>query len=124
MSRSLKLRSKSFKLSVISDYYSSGMSKVSCAKKWNIPTSTLYDWLSSCTNEKEAVSLQSESKDSVMDTASSDYSRLLQENENLRRSLELERLRVKAYERLLEIIKEEDGIDLLKKVVPSNRQPE
>lgn len=115
MSRPLKLHSESFKLSVISDYYSSGMSKMSCARKWNIPLSTLYDWLSSCPNEKKAVSLQSESKDSNMDNASSDYSRLLQENENLRRSLELERLRVKAYERLLEIVKEEDGIDLLKK---------
>lgn len=115
MSRVLKLHSESFKLSVVSDYYSSGMSKKSCAKKWNIPTATLYGWLDSCTNEKKVVSLQPKSKDSVMDNTSLAYSQLLRENENLRHSLELERLRVKAYERLLEIIKEEDGIDLLKK---------
>jgi len=33
----------------------------------------------------------------------------------LEKSLEYERLRVKAYERLIEIAKQEDGIDVLKK---------
>ena len=37
------------------------------------------------------------------------------ENERLRRESEWQRLRVAGYERLLEIIKQEDGIDLLKK---------
>ncbi len=34
---------------------------------------------------------------------------------NLQKSLEYERLRVAAYERLIEVVKKEDGIDLLKK---------
>jgi len=37
------------------------------------------------------------------------------ENERLRREAEYHKLRVSGYERLLEVIKEEDGIDLLKK---------
>ena len=37
------------------------------------------------------------------------------ENERLRCEAEYHKLRVAGYERLLEIIKEEDGIDLLKK---------
>ena len=37
------------------------------------------------------------------------------ENERLRREAEYHKLRVAGYERLLEIVKQEDGIDLLKK---------
>lgn len=37
------------------------------------------------------------------------------ENERLRREVEYNKLRAIGYERLLEIIKHEDGIDLLKK---------
>ena len=41
--------------------------------------------------------------------------KLRAENEKLRHNLEFERLRVRAYERLIEIVKEEYGIDVLKK---------
>ena len=34
---------------------------------------------------------------------------------HITKSLEYERLRVSAYERLIEIVKQEDGIDVLKK---------
>lgn len=37
------------------------------------------------------------------------------ENEKLRRALEYQKLKVAGYERLLEIVRQEDGIDLLKK---------
>ena len=49
-----------------------------------------------------------DAKDQVIDD-------LRAENERLRQENEWHRLRVVAYERLLEIIKKEDGIDLLKK---------
>ena len=38
-----------------------------------------------------------------------------EEDERLRREAEYHKLRVAGYERLLEIVKQEDGIDLLKK---------
>ena len=50
-----------------------------------------------------------------MDAKSEMLEQLRTENEKLRRNLEFERLRVRAYERLIEIVKEEDGIDVLKK---------
>ena len=49
-----------------------------------------------------------DAKDQVIDDLRAENERLKQENE-------WQRLRVAAYERLLEIIKAEDGIDLLKK---------
>jgi DNA polymerase III sliding clamp (beta) subunit (PCNA family) len=64
-------------------------------------------------NAEKSVSLQSKSKS--MDATSEMLEKLRAENEKLRRNLEFERLRVRAYERLIEIVKEEDGIDVLKK---------
>ena len=49
-----------------------------------------------------------DAKDQVIDD-------LRAENERLKKENEWHRLRVAAYERLLEIVKKEDGIDLLKK---------
>ena len=50
-----------------------------------------------------------------MDAKDQAIENLRVENERLRREVEYNRLRVAGYERLLEIIKQEDGIDLLKK---------
>lgn len=45
----------------------------------------------------------------------SDILALQERISQLEKSLEYERLRVSAYERLIEIVKQEDGIDVLKK---------
>jgi hypothetical protein len=50
-----------------------------------------------------------------MDAKDQALENLRVENERLRREVEYQKLRVTGYERLLEIIKQEDGIDLLKK---------
>jgi hypothetical protein len=50
-----------------------------------------------------------------MDAKDQALENLRVENERLRREVEYQKLRVIGYERLLEIIKEQDGIDLLKK---------
>ena len=55
-------------------------------------------------------SIQMDAKDQALED-------LRVENEKLRREVEYQKLKVAGYERLLEIIKHEDGIDLLKKMV-------
>ena len=117
MSKTRNIYSESFKLQVLSDYYANGSQLLATARKWNIPDSSLWSWLNaSCKNEKKVVSLQSETKaDLPMQENQPTIQELQQQVVNLQKSLELERLRVAAYERLIEVVKKEDGIDLLKK---------
>lgn len=117
MSKRKSIYSDSFKLQIVSDYYATGCHVHATAKKWGIPPSCIYDWLNAtCTNEKKVVSLQSElEKDSTMQDNQSTIQELQEQVSNLQKSLEYERLRVAAYERLIEVVKKEDGIDLLKK---------
>ena len=113
MKRTLNRYSQSFKQQVLDDHFQSGMSQAGCCRKWNIPLTTLSSWLRTCTSQEKSVSLQPNSIH--MDAKDQALENLRVENERLRREAEHHKLRVAAYERLLEIIKEEDGIDLLKK---------
>ena len=113
MKRTLRRYSQSFKQQVLDDYFQSGMSQVECYTKWKIPQKTFNSWLCTCKCGEKNVSLQSNSIH--MDAKDQALENLRVENERLRREAEYHKLRVAGYERLLEIIKEEDGIDLLKK---------
>ena len=105
--------SESFKRQVLDDYFQSGMSQHDFAKKYQIHVNTLNTWINACKNGSKSVSLRSNSIH--MDAKDQALENLRIENEKLRREVEYHKLRVAGYERLLEIIKEEDGIDLLKK---------
>ena len=105
--------SRSFKQQVLDDYFQSGVSQLECAKKWKIPSTTFYTWTAACKNVEKNVSLCSNSIH--MDAKDQALENLRVENERLRREVEYQKLKTAGYERLLEIIKEEDGIDLLKK---------
>jgi transposase-like protein len=113
MSRKKNSYSESFKEQILEDYFRNGGSKDACAKRWGVPTTSFQNWLNACGNEKKSVSLQPQLKD--MDAKDQVIDDLRTENERLKKENEWHRLRVVAYERLLEIIKKEDGIDLLKK---------
>ena len=113
MKRTLNHYSQSFKQQVLDDYFQSGMTQVECYTKWRIPQNTLNTWLRSCKNGLKSVSLRSNSIH--MDAKDQALENLRVENEKLRREVEYQKLKVAGYERLLEIIKHEDGIDLLKK---------
>ena len=101
------------KRSILDLYFKSGLSCRQFALQHGIDRSTLSLWLSSCKNAEKSVPLQS--KLIGMDAKDEMLEKLRAENEKLRHNLEFERLRVRAYERLIEIVKEEDGIDVLKK---------
>lgn len=117
MSKTKKHYSESFKLQVLSDYYANGNHLRPTCRKWDVSCDCLCRWIkASCTNEKKVVSLQPETKDDpIMQDNQPTIQELQQQVANLQKSLEFERLRVIAYERLIEIVKKEDGIDLLKK---------
>ena len=101
------------KHSILDLYFKSGLSCRQFALQHGIDRSTLSLWLSSCKNAEKSVPLQS--KLISMDAKDEMLEKLRAENKKLRHNLEFERLRVRAYERLIEIVKEEDGIDVLKK---------
>ena len=113
MKRNRHSYSASFKQQVLDDYFLSGMSQSACSQKWQIPLCTFGLWLKTCTNREKVVPLHSNSIH--MDAKDQAIENLRVENERLRREVEYNKLRVAGYERLLEIIKQEDGIDLLKK---------
>lgn len=112
-----KSYSELFKMQVLSDYYESGCSLRPTCRKWGIADAQLLRWAKDiCIIEKKVVSLQSETKEpDTMEPNQPTVASLQEEINNLKKSLEYERMRVVAYERLIEIVKEEDGIDLLKK---------
>ena len=105
--------SQSFKQQVLDDYFQSGMSQSACARKWKIHQTTISNWLSTCINQEKAVPLHANSIH--MDAKDQAIADLRLENERLRKEVEYNKLRAAGYERLLEIVKQEDGIDLLKK---------
>ena len=108
MKRTLNRYSQSFKQQVLDDYFQSNVDQRECASQ-----STLFTWLTSCRSQEKSVSLHSNSIH--MDTKDQAIENLRVENERLRREAEYHKLRVAGYERLLEIVKQEDGNDLLKK---------
>ena len=105
--------SQSFRQQVLEDYFQSGMSQGECARKWKIKYNTINLWISTCKNQEKRVPLHSNLFH--MDAKDQAIADLRVENERLLREVEYNKLRVAGYERLLEIIKQEDGIDLLKK---------
>ena len=105
--------SQSFKQQVLDDYFQSGKSQAECAHAWKIKRCTLTLWVKTCTSQKKVVPLRP--KSNIMDAKDHAIENLRVENERLRREVEYQKLKVSGYERLLEIVKQEDGIDLLKK---------
>ena len=104
---------ESFRRQVLEDYFSSNGTIKACATRWGIPWTSLNNWLKTCKNAQKSVSLRQNAIH--MDPKDQAIADLRLENERLRREAEYHKLRAAGYERLLEIVKQEDGIDLLKK---------
>lgn len=117
MSTKRRTFTEAFKMQVLSDYYSNGCNARATARKWGIVYQNILRWLqASCQNQNKDVSLPQEEPKNDMRAEEKQNILALQERiSQLEKSLEYERLRVAAYERLIEIVKQEDGIDVLKK---------
>lgn len=108
-----------FKLRVLSDYYQSGMSKGFISRKWGITHPTLIKWEKLWPIDSKALSLPAEIISTYrMSGKGRDKSdeQILQERISaLERSLQIERMRCRALEKVIEIAEREEGISILKK---------
>ncbi len=127
MSRGRKLYSEEFKLSVISDYYSSGMSKKSCRRKYQLKSdSTLLYWLRKYGYEEKVVSLPSEPD--VEEMANRSKEEYKDENAQLKRRIKelekaLEFSRLETIARDLMIDKAEEYFDIAIRKKSGAKQP-
>lgn len=117
MSSTRRTFTAAFKMQVLSDYYSNGCHLYATARKWNLTPQNIWRWIdAACKNQNKDVPLpQDVSQTDMMTEEKQNISALRERITQLEKSLEYERLRVSAYERLIEIAKREDGVDVLKK---------
>lgn len=114
--------SEEFKLSVIRDYYSSGMSKYACVRKYHLSgSSVLLDWLRKYETEKNCVPLQPEplDGDEMAKRSSEDYkdeiAQLKKRNRELEKALEFSRLETLARDMMIDKAEELFDIPIRKK---------
>lgn len=108
-----------FKLQVLQEYYSSGQSKYFIEHKWNLNHGSLRLWEKIFPIEDFPLPLPSETIEAYkMAHEKQDLSNeeILQKRiDDLRRSLEYEKMRSRAFEKMIEIAEQEEGISILKK---------
>jgi transposase-like protein len=111
--------SDDFKLQVLSDYYQGGMSKNFTARKWGIDSHLITNWMKIWPIDSEALSLPDEIISTYRmggkDRGKSDEQILQERIADLERSLQMERMRCRALEKVIEIAEREEGISILKK---------
>ena len=121
MSRKYQTYSEEFKLSVIRDYYSSGMSKKACVRKYGLSgDATFLNWLRKYENQKNVVSLQpgpdedemaNRSKDSYKD----ENAQLKKRIRELEKALEFSRLETLSRDMMIDKAEEYFDIAIRKK---------
>ena len=111
--------SDSFKMKVLVDYYSSDQSQASILRKWNVSWGSMYQWLKRWPVDSKSLSLPSETIERYRmahkETKLTDADILRKKVTELQQALELEKMRSRAYEKLIEIAEAEEGISILKK---------
>lgn len=108
-----------FKLEVLRDLYSSEQSAYSIARKWQVEVSNLYRWKKDWPIDSNELSLSAETiQKHQMDrtTPEKTNEELLRERITaLEKALCLEKMRSRAFEKMIEIAEAEEGISILKK---------
>ena len=121
MSRKYQMYSEEFKLSVIRDYYSSGMSKRACVRKYGLSCDALLrNWLRKHENVENVVPLQSEPIDEEMANRSKDdykheNAQLKKRIRELEKALEFSRLETLARDMMIDKAEEYFDIAIRKK---------
>ena len=125
MRKSRTTYSEEFKLSVICDYYSSGMSKTACSRKYGLCNATLFNsWLKKY--GKKVVPLQPEpDKDEMANRSKDSYkdenAQLKKRIKELEKALEFSRLETLARDLMIDKAEEYFDIPIRKK--SGARQP-
>ena len=111
-------RGPEFKLKVLSYYYSHGKNAKKTREKYSLNESTLRTWIRNTPIDEKSVSLHSELTKAIMKDDPNDDSpeqNLETKIDELEKALAYERMRSRAYEKLIEIAEAEEGISILKK---------
>jgi len=122
MSRNHQFYSEEFKLSVVRDYYASGMTKYACRRKYHLNSdATLLYWLRKYESEKVSLSLPSESSNDN-DMANRSKDEFLEENvqlkkriRDLEKALEFSRMETLARDMMIDKAEEYFDIPIRKK---------
>lgn len=113
--------SEEFKLSVIRDYYSSGMSQYACSKKYGLQSlSTLPSWLRKYGSQSESVPLSSDQSEDDMANRSKDSykeenAQLKKRIRELEKALEFSQLETLARDMMIDKAEEYFDIPIRKK---------
>lgn len=111
-------RGPEFKLEALSYYYSHGRDAQKTREKFSLHEATLRTWIKNTPIDEKCVSLHSELMKTIMKEDSKDASpeqKLQSKIDELEKALAYERMRSRAYEKLIEIAEAEEGISILKK---------
>ena len=109
------------RLSILRDYYSSGMSMYACVKKYHMSTnSILIRWKKEYESHPEFVSLQSEPKELDManrdkESYKEEIAQLKKRNKELEKALAFSKLETEARDLMISIAEEQFNIPIRKK---------
>lgn len=121
MSRTRKLYSKEERLSILRDYYSSGMGLRACARKHNLKDAGMITrWIKMYEGDKDFVSLQAELTESEMGNRSKDSYKeenalLKKRIKELEKALAFSRLETEARDILIDKAEEYFNVPIRKK---------
>ena len=111
-------RGPEFKLEALSYYYSHGKNAKKTREKFSLHEATLRTWIKNTPIDEKSVSLQTELRNAIMKDhpKGAGHEQDLQSKiDELEKALAYERMRSRAYEKLIEIAEAEEGISILKK---------
>lgn len=121
MRRERRIFSKEFKLSVVRDYYSSGMSKNSCVRKYSLKgIGMLNRWISLCESELKPLSLHPDQSEEAMPNRSKDdykdeNAQLKKRIRELEKALDFSKLEVMVRDMMIDKAEEYFDIPIRKK---------
>ena len=121
MSKKRHHYSEEERLSILRDYYSSGMSMYACAKKYQLSTETLLiKWKKLYESHPEIVSLQSEPKELDManrdkESYKEEIAQLKKRNKELEKALAFSKWETEARDIMISIAEEQFNIPIRKK---------
>lgn len=113
-----KLRkfSDEFKKTVVRNYYESGLSKKLITDKWELSGITqLNNWLKRFPVDEKLVILRQETIKQMEKAQNESPEALSKRIKELESELAYQKLRARAFEKMIEIAEEEEGISILKK---------
>lgn len=105
-----------FKKTVVRNYYESGLPKKTIVEKWNLcGTCQLIQWLKAFPADEELLALRAEAERQMEKEQRESPEALSRRIRELESELAHEKLRARAFEKMIEIAEEEEGISILKK---------